>query len=116
LNLLNDLKNQSYLPTQVIVGATPIDQLNFSLYNPDNYPLMYSFHQKSQGSCRARNEAIACVKGIILFSSIFVFARFYRESYSACCKPIMFQAAQHENAQRHRTTFFVTVGDHKHPN
>jgi glycosyltransferase involved in cell wall biosynthesis len=76
LNLLNDLKNQSYLPTQVIVvDATPIDQLNFSLYNPDNYPLMYSFHQITQGSCRARNEAIAlCKRDYIVFGTmIFVF-------------------------------------------
>lgn len=70
LNLLNDLKQQTYPPSQVIVvDATPIDQLDFSLYNRDNYPFEVQFqHQNTQGSCRARNEAIAlCVGAYIVF-------------------------------------------------
>ena len=70
LALLADLKQQSYPPVQVIVvDATPIDQYDFSLYNPDNYPFEVQFqHQKTQGSCRARNEAIAmCTGNYIVF-------------------------------------------------
>lgn len=65
LNLLNDLKNQSYLPSQVIVvDATPEDKRDEKLYNPENYPFEVQFHwQISKGSCRARNEAINHCKG-----------------------------------------------------
>lgn len=70
LQLLEDLTNQSYLPTQVIVvDATPADQRNERLYNPENYPFEVQFHwQKTKGSCRARNEAInLCVGDYIVF-------------------------------------------------
>jgi glycosyltransferase involved in cell wall biosynthesis len=65
LTLLQDLVNQSYLVSQVIVvDATPIEQRNFSLYNPYNYPFKVHFiWQESKGSCRARNEAIALSTG-----------------------------------------------------
>lgn len=70
LNLLNDLKNQSYPPTQVVVvDATPFDKRNDSLYNSENYPFEVVFlWQQTKGSCRARNEAIAlCVGDYVVF-------------------------------------------------
>ena len=70
LTLLEDLKNQTYLPTQVIVvDATPENSRNESLYNADNYPFEVQFHwQTTKGSCRARNEAInLCTGDYIVF-------------------------------------------------
>ncbi|WP_298138955.1 glycosyltransferase family 2 protein [Flavobacterium sp.] len=70
LNLLDDLKTQTYLPTQVIVvDATPENSRDESLYNPSNYPFEVQFHwQTSKGSCRARNEAIdLCTGDYIVF-------------------------------------------------
>ncbi|WP_442786999.1 glycosyltransferase family 2 protein [Flavobacterium suncheonense] len=70
LTLLNDLKNQSYLPTQVVVvDATPEDKRDESLYNPADYPFEVIFKwQTTKGSCRARNEAIAlCTGDYIVF-------------------------------------------------
>jgi hypothetical protein len=72
LNLLNEEPILSANASNCCRRNT--NQLNFSLYNPDNYPLMYS-HQITQGSCRARNEAIAlCKRDYIVFGTmIFVF-------------------------------------------
>lgn len=70
LTLLNDLVNQSYLVSEVIVvDATPIDKRNESLYNSDNYPFKVIFKwQETKGSCRARNEAIdLCTGDYIIF-------------------------------------------------
>ncbi|HNP32558.1 MAG TPA: glycosyltransferase [Flavobacterium sp.] len=70
LNLLNDLSQQNYKPTQVvIVDATPENQRNESLYNPANYPFeLIVKWQVSKGSCRARNEAIdLCTGDYIIF-------------------------------------------------
>ena len=65
LTLLEDLKKQTYLPTQVVVvDATPEDKRDLSLYLPENYPFEVIFKwQTTKGSCRARNEAIALCKG-----------------------------------------------------
>lgn len=65
LNLLADLKNQTYKPTQVVVvDATPEGQRDESLYNPSNYPFeLIVKWQQSKGSCRARNEAIDLCQG-----------------------------------------------------
>ncbi len=65
LNLLEDLKNQTYLPTQVvIVDATPSEKRDETLYNPANYPFeLVVKWQTTKGSCRARNEAIDLCKG-----------------------------------------------------
>lgn len=70
LKLLEDLKNQSYQPTQVIVvDATPFDSRDENLYTPKNYPFEVQFHwQTTKGSCRARNEAInLCTGDYIVF-------------------------------------------------
>ncbi|WP_395052169.1 glycosyltransferase family 2 protein [Flavobacterium sp.] len=70
LNLLNDLKTQTYKPTQVIVvDATPENSRDESLYNSNNYPFEVQFHwQTTKGSCRARNEAInLCTGDYIVF-------------------------------------------------
>lgn len=70
LILLNDLKNQTYLPNQVVVvDATPEEKRDVSLYNPDNYPFEVIFKwQTTKGSCRARNEAIElCTGDYIVF-------------------------------------------------
>ena len=70
LMLLEDLKKQTYLPAQVVVvDATPEDQRDVSLYLPENYPFEVVFKwQTTQGSCRARNEAIAlCTGDYIVF-------------------------------------------------
>jgi len=70
LNLLNDLENQTYKPTEVIVvDATPEKSRDISLYNPENYSFNVTFNwQTTKGSCRARNEAIAlCTGDYIIF-------------------------------------------------
>lgn len=70
LNLLEDLKNQTYLPSQVIVvDATPETTRDESLYNSQNYPFEVQFQwQTTKGSCRARNEAInLCTGDYIIF-------------------------------------------------
>ena len=70
LTLLEDLKNQTYLPTQVVVvDATPEDKRNIHLYKPENYPFEVVFKwQTTKGSCRARNEAIdLCLGDYIVF-------------------------------------------------
>lgn len=70
LKLLEDLKNQTYQPTQVIVvDATAEATRNELLYNPSNYPFEVQFHwQTTKGSCRARNEAInLCTGDYIVF-------------------------------------------------
>ncbi|WP_297511894.1 glycosyltransferase family 2 protein [Flavobacterium sp.] len=70
LTLLDDLKKQSYLPSQVVVvDATPSESRDESLYNPSAYPFEVVFKwQTTQGSCRARNEAIAlCTGEFIVF-------------------------------------------------
>lgn len=70
LLLLQDLANQSYLPSQVIVvDATPESSRDESLYRPDDYPFEVIFKwQTTEGSCRARNEAIElCTGDYIIF-------------------------------------------------
>ncbi|WP_235921923.1 glycosyltransferase family 2 protein [Flavobacterium phycosphaerae] len=70
LNLLEDLKNQTYLPSQVVVvDATPAKERNESLYNPSDYPFELIIKwQETKGSCRARNEAIElCTSEYIVF-------------------------------------------------
>lgn len=70
LALLEDLKNQTYPPTQVIVvDATPESTRDESLYHSKNYPFEVQFHwQTTKGSCRARNEAIdLCTSDYIVF-------------------------------------------------
>ncbi len=65
LQLLEDLKKQSYLPSQVIVvDATPEESRKWKLYKAKEYPFEVQFHwQTTKGSCRARNEAIVRCKG-----------------------------------------------------
>jgi glycosyltransferase involved in cell wall biosynthesis len=70
LTLLNDLVNQSYLVSEVIViDATPADKRDESLYDPNRYPFKVIFKwQETKGSCRARNEAInLCTGDYIIF-------------------------------------------------
>jgi len=70
LNLLDDLKNQTYLPSEVIIiDATPEEQRNESLYEFHGYPFEIKLRwQTSKGSCRARNEAIElCTSEYIIF-------------------------------------------------
>lgn len=65
LQLLNDLANQTYPPSQVVlVDATPENQRDESLYTDKKYPFELILRwQQTKGSCRARNEAIALCKG-----------------------------------------------------
>mgnify|MGYP005849445167 CR=1 FL=1 len=70
IQLLNDLKNQTYYPTQVvIVDATPKDQRDENLYDFSSFPFEVTLKwQNSNGSCRARNEAIElCKEDYIIF-------------------------------------------------
>jgi glycosyltransferase involved in cell wall biosynthesis len=70
LQLISDLVNQTYQPTQVVVvDATPEDKRDESLYNATAYPFEVKFlWQTTKGSCRARNEAIAvCTGDYIIF-------------------------------------------------
>lgn len=61
--LLNDLDNQTYLPSQVIViDATPHSEWNDEAYNHNFKFELEVYRQQSKGSCRARNEALAKVK------------------------------------------------------
>ena len=65
LQLLNDLANQSYPPTEVIVvDATPEQDHLSGIYDQSEWP--YQLHvvwQTSKGSCRARNEGIELSTG-----------------------------------------------------
>ena len=65
LQLLNDLSNQNYKPTQVIVvDATPESIRDESLYSKNVYPFeLKIIWQKTKGSCRARNEAVEFCNG-----------------------------------------------------
>lgn len=65
LQLLDDLANQDYKPTEVIVvDATPVSERNIDLYQNKSYPFdLKIIWQQSKGSCRARNEAIAISTG-----------------------------------------------------
>jgi glycosyltransferase involved in cell wall biosynthesis len=70
LQLLADLMAQSYLVNQVVVvDATPESDRDESLYNPKDYPFeLIVKWQESEGSCRARNEAIdLCTGDYIVF-------------------------------------------------
>ncbi|MFI0430097.1 glycosyltransferase family 2 protein [Mariniflexile sp. HMF6888] len=70
LNLLNDLENQTYKPFEVIVvDATPEAVRDSSLYHANAYSFKVVFKwQTTQGSCRARNEAIdLCTGDYIVF-------------------------------------------------
>ena len=65
LQLLADLKQQSFSVTQVvIVDATPKGVRDESLYVQKDYPFELIIKwQESKGSCRARNEAIELCTG-----------------------------------------------------
>ena len=70
LQLLDDLKAQTFLPSEVVVvDATPNDKRDESLYNQHNYPFKLVIKwQITKGSCRARNEAInLCTGDYIVF-------------------------------------------------
>ncbi len=70
LTLLQDLVNQTYQPTQVVVvDATPETSRDSTLYDRSNYPFKVDFKwQTTKGSCRARNEAInLCTGDFIIF-------------------------------------------------
>ncbi len=70
LQLLNDLSNQNYVPTQVVVvDATPREKRNELVYESKKYPFeLLVKWQETNGSCRARNEAIAfCTGDYIIF-------------------------------------------------
>lgn len=60
LQLLDDLAEQTYRPTQVvIVDATPAHERDFMGYQKKSYPFELNVcWQETKGSCRARNEAI----------------------------------------------------------
>jgi glycosyltransferase involved in cell wall biosynthesis len=63
--LLDDLAKQSYLPKEVvIVDATPKDKRVTDAYTSKMYPFEVIVKwQTTQGSCRARNEAIELCSG-----------------------------------------------------
>lgn len=70
LQLLADLKNQTWLPAQVVVvDATPPEQRDEALYDRVAYPFKLDvIWQTSKGSCRGRNEAIEiCTSDYIIF-------------------------------------------------
>lgn len=70
LQLLEDLANQNYTPTQVVVvDATPKEERIESLYLNKKYPFeLIVKWQETIGSCRARNEAIVlCTGDYIVF-------------------------------------------------
>ena len=68
--LLEDLQNQTYKPTQVvIVDATPENQRDEKLYDQSKFDFELIIKwQTTKGSCRARNEAIdLCTSDYIIF-------------------------------------------------
>lgn len=70
LNLLNDLANQTYKPSQVVVvDATPENDRDENLYDSVAFPFEFVIKwQATKGSCRARNEAIdLCTGEYIIF-------------------------------------------------
>jgi glycosyltransferase involved in cell wall biosynthesis len=70
LQLLDDLANQNYLPSQVVVvDATPEFDRDETSYQQRHYPFeLKVIWQQSKGSCRARNEGIAlCTGDYIVF-------------------------------------------------
>jgi glycosyltransferase involved in cell wall biosynthesis len=70
LQLLADLERQSFSVTQVVVvDATPVSDRDESLYSQKKYPFeLLVKWQESNGSCRARNEAIdLCTGDYIVF-------------------------------------------------
>jgi glycosyltransferase involved in cell wall biosynthesis len=70
LNLLNDLENQTYKPSEVIVvDATPETSRDLTIYESVKYSFQLQVKwQTSKGSCRARNEAIdMCTGDYIVF-------------------------------------------------
>lgn len=69
LQLLEDLSNQSFNVTQVVVvDATPKNQRDENLYFIKKYPFeLIVKWQETKGSCRARNEAIALCTGDYIF-------------------------------------------------
>lgn len=70
LQLLDDLSNQNYKPTQVIVvDATPLSDRDETAYEQKQYPFeLKVIWQQTKGSCRARNEGIAlCTGDYIVF-------------------------------------------------
>ena len=70
LRLLDDLSNQTYIPSQVVVvDATPESARDEGLYQQKKYPFELTVRwQITKGSCRARNEAIkVCMGEYIVF-------------------------------------------------
>lgn len=70
LRLLEDLAQQNYKPTQVVVvDATPENVRDEKLYTLKEYPFeLKVIWQITKGSCRARNEAITnCSGDFIVF-------------------------------------------------
>lgn len=65
LQLLKDLSSQTYLPAEVIViDATPKESREERAYSQNDYPFeLIHRWQVSQGSCKARNEAIDLCQG-----------------------------------------------------
>ncbi|MFM7901936.1 MAG: glycosyltransferase family 2 protein, partial [Bacteroidota bacterium] len=65
LQLLHDLANQTYPPTEVIiVDATPEQERSSGVYQQTESPFQLKvIWQTSKGSCRARNEGIEQAKG-----------------------------------------------------
>lgn len=65
LQLLNDLANQTYTVSQVIlIDATPQDQRIENIYQERQYPFeLIVKWQETKGSCRARNQAIELCTG-----------------------------------------------------
>jgi glycosyltransferase involved in cell wall biosynthesis len=65
LQLLEDLSAQTYLPAEVVViDATPEESRDERAYSSKDYPFELIFRwQVSQGSCKARNEAIDLCHG-----------------------------------------------------
>jgi glycosyltransferase involved in cell wall biosynthesis len=63
--LLMDLAHQTYVPTEVIiVDATPEAQRIEGIYTHQTYPFALKTQwQTTQGSCRARNEALSASSG-----------------------------------------------------
>lgn len=63
--LIDDLSQQTYPPTQVVVvDATPFEKRSSQAYQNKNYPFELIVHwQETKGSCRARNEAIRSCTG-----------------------------------------------------
>jgi glycosyltransferase involved in cell wall biosynthesis len=125
LQLLEDLAVQNCKPTQVIVvDATPESERDEKAYQRKPYPFeLKVIWQKSKGSCRARNEAIAlCVGDYIVFGDddirvpidfIENHIRFLQTYDAGACNGLDIQADHHKQGLNYLKNKLIAMDNNK---